>query len=159
MPLNAQVEDNTNEPRSTQCFLALMLVQKAADLVTFCAFCWLLCLLTGDLHAALRYAGAECCNVAGRSRSRAGSNMAKSDMWVNMVKCLKCLARKHLFFLLQTGIYVPKNAIAAIKIGVLFLRKNQAFNPVHPHMSPRGQARSLHIPSLLQKSNLSNLSE
>ena len=57
-----------------------MFVQKAADLVTFCAFRWLLRLLTGDLHAALRYAGAGSCNVAGRRRSRAGSNMAKNDM-------------------------------------------------------------------------------
>ena len=53
-------------------------------------------------------------------------------MWVNMVKCLICLAKKHLFFWVQTSIYVHENAIAAIKIGVLFLRKKQAFNPVHP---------------------------
>ena len=39
-----------------------------------------------------------------------------------------------IFFGFQTSIYVPENAIAAIKIGVLFLRKNQAFNPVHPHV-------------------------
>ena len=57
-----------------------MFVQKAADLVTFCAICWLLCLLTGDLRAALRNAGAECCNVAGRCRTRAGSISAQNDM-------------------------------------------------------------------------------
>ena len=34
----------------------------------------------------------------------------------------------------QTNIYVPENAIAAIKIGVLFWGENQAFNPVHPHL-------------------------
>ena len=37
-------------------------------------------------------------------------------------------------FLAQTSIYVPENAIAAIKIGVLFLRKNQAFNHVRPQL-------------------------
>ena len=59
----------------------------------------------------------------------------RSDLWVNMVKCLICLARKHLFFWVQTSIYVHENEIAAIKIGVLFLRQNQAFNHVHPHKS------------------------
>ena len=66
------------------------------------------------------------------SAERAVKSIQK--MWVNMVKCLICLARKHLFFWIQTSIYVHENAIAAIKIGVLFWGKNQAFNPVHPQI-------------------------
>jgi hypothetical protein len=38
------------------------------------------------------------------------------------------------FFWVQTSIYVHESAIAAIKIGVLFSGKNQAFNHVHPHV-------------------------
>ena len=49
-------------------------------------------------------------------------------------KMLDLFGQKTPFFSVQTSIYVHENEVAAIKIGVLFLRKNQAFNHVHPQV-------------------------
>ena len=61
-----------------------MFVQKAADLATFCAICWLLCLLTGGLHAALRCVGAGGCRQRRRSQS-AGRGQGLAAIWPKMI--------------------------------------------------------------------------
>ena len=68
---------------------------------------------------------------------------------MDRVKRLICLARKHLFFWVQTSIYIHESAIAAIKIGVLFLRKNQVFNPVHSQLNKEIRTR----PELIEINN------
>ena len=65
---------------------------------------------------------------------------------------LDLFGKKTPIFWVQTSIYVHENAIAAIKIGVLFLRKNQAFNPVHPQIK---QNKFISLPRLETTSKLS----
>ena len=73
-------------------------------------------------------------------------------MWGNKVKCLIYLARKYLFFLVQSSIYILENAIAEIRIsanrGVLFVpcvntcpwptRSEKPHREVYSYPFPRG---------------------